>query len=194
MRKPVTLSIACIICLIALLATKPMAFAQAGSTGGTIGKTDKSLSGGEEQRQPVKRNSGDRNATAAPATISGKWSWQAKCEGGSTSTGDFNFDQNTDGTFSGSCHSISGAVPCSVFLGGSPAIKRRLLCDGGMFLAAMKTLMNLRLLVVAKAWKALNTRCMAEFVRIKSNDFPVALNNEHAVSTRHDLRRRSSRS
>ena len=117
MRKPVTLSIACIICLIALLATKPMAFAQAGSTGGTIGKTDKSLSGGEEQRQPVKRNSGDRNATAAPATISGKWSWQAKCEGGSTSTGDFNFDQNTDGTFSGSCHSISGAVPCSAISG-----------------------------------------------------------------------------
>jgi hypothetical protein len=49
MRKPAALGIAGIICLIAFLATDQTALAQAGSTGGTIGKTDKSVSGGEEQ-------------------------------------------------------------------------------------------------------------------------------------------------
>jgi hypothetical protein len=48
MRKSVTLGIVCIICLIAFLATDRMAFAQAGSTGGTIGKTDKSALGWRE--------------------------------------------------------------------------------------------------------------------------------------------------
>ena len=53
MRNPVTLGSVCIICLISLLVTDRMAFAQAGSTGGAIGKTDKSVSGGEEQtREP----------------------------------------------------------------------------------------------------------------------------------------------
>jgi hypothetical protein len=47
MRKSATLGIAGIICLIALLATDRMLFAQ-GSLGGTIGKTDKSASGGRQ--------------------------------------------------------------------------------------------------------------------------------------------------
>jgi hypothetical protein len=54
MRKPVTLGIVGIICLIALLCTDRTAFAQAGSTGGTLGKTDKSASGGEEQAAPLR--------------------------------------------------------------------------------------------------------------------------------------------
>jgi membrane-associated protease RseP (regulator of RpoE activity) len=49
MRKSVTLGIVFIIYLIALLAVDRTAFAQAGSTGGTIGKTDKSVSGGEDK-------------------------------------------------------------------------------------------------------------------------------------------------
>lgn len=49
MRKPVTLVMVAINCLIALLAFDRIALGQAGSTGGTIGKTDKSVSGGEEQ-------------------------------------------------------------------------------------------------------------------------------------------------
>ena len=47
MRKPVTLGIIAISCLIALLANGRVALAQAGSIGGTVGKTDKSASGGE---------------------------------------------------------------------------------------------------------------------------------------------------
>jgi hypothetical protein len=49
MRKPVTLGIVGISCLFALLAADQTALAQAGSTGGTLGKTDKSASGGEQQ-------------------------------------------------------------------------------------------------------------------------------------------------
>ena len=38
--------------LAALVAADEIAFAQAASTGGTLGKTEKSISGGEEQREP----------------------------------------------------------------------------------------------------------------------------------------------
>jgi hypothetical protein len=116
MRKPGTLGTVAIVCLIALLAVERIALGQAGSIGGTIGKTDKSVSGGEEER-PGDRKSGHRRATATPATISGKWSWRAKCEDGSAWTGEFNFDQNSDGTFSGNCRVISGPVSCSAVSG-----------------------------------------------------------------------------
>jgi hypothetical protein len=52
MRKSITLGIVGISCLIALLATDRIALGQAGSTGGTLGKTDKSASGGEEVVPP----------------------------------------------------------------------------------------------------------------------------------------------
>jgi hypothetical protein len=52
MRKSVTLAVVAISCLIALLAVDRVALGQAGSTGGTIGKTDKSVSGEEEQTPP----------------------------------------------------------------------------------------------------------------------------------------------
>jgi hypothetical protein len=45
MRKSVALGIVVISCLIALLSTNRIALGQAGSTGGTLGKTDKSASG-----------------------------------------------------------------------------------------------------------------------------------------------------
>jgi hypothetical protein len=57
MRKSVTLGIVGISCLIALHVADRAAFAQAGSTGGTLGKTDKSASGGEEQQQTKPRRS-----------------------------------------------------------------------------------------------------------------------------------------
>ena len=52
MRKPVTLGIVYIMCFIPSLATDRIALGQAGSIGGTIGKTDKSASGGEEVVPP----------------------------------------------------------------------------------------------------------------------------------------------
>jgi hypothetical protein len=50
MRKSVVLGIAGIICLIALLDLNRIALGQAGSIGGTVGKTDKSASGGEDAK------------------------------------------------------------------------------------------------------------------------------------------------
>jgi hypothetical protein len=116
MLKPVTLGIVGLSCLVALLATDRIALGQAGSIGGTIGKTDKSVSGGEEET-PGGRKSGHRNAAAAPASISGKWSWRAKCENGDNYTGEFDFDQNADGTLSGNCSVITGPNSCGALSG-----------------------------------------------------------------------------
>jgi hypothetical protein len=44
-----SISIAVVCCLIALFRADRTALAQAGSTGGTLGKTDKSASGGDNQ-------------------------------------------------------------------------------------------------------------------------------------------------
>jgi hypothetical protein len=46
MTKLIAIAVVC--CLAALVAADGYAFAQTGSTGGTLGKTDKSVSGGEE--------------------------------------------------------------------------------------------------------------------------------------------------
>jgi hypothetical protein len=58
MRELITLGIVAISCLIALLATDRIAFAQAGSTGGRIGKTDKSAV--EKSRRVNLRREGQR--------------------------------------------------------------------------------------------------------------------------------------
>jgi hypothetical protein len=54
--------LACVwpIALFALVGGATLAFAQAGSTGGTIGKTDKSVSGGEEQT-PERKTAGQND-------------------------------------------------------------------------------------------------------------------------------------
>jgi hypothetical protein len=63
-------------------------FAQAGSTGGSIGKQDKSISGGEEPAHldrrtnatpPHLRSSAPKRLTAA--SIEGSWDWEASCKG-----------------------------------------------------------------------------------------------------------------
>lgn len=64
-----------------LLAAGPEAFAQAGSTGGTIGKTDKSESGSEPAAtapasQPRKPSGAARNVPASSCNrMPGSWSW-----------------------------------------------------------------------------------------------------------------------
>jgi hypothetical protein len=63
-----------------LVAIDTEAFAQAGSTGGTIGKTDKSESGGgppsPAEAQPRKPSGASRNAPASSCSrMPGSWSW-----------------------------------------------------------------------------------------------------------------------
>jgi hypothetical protein len=114
MRKSIVISAGIVTCSMAiLLGANRTALAQAGSTGGTIGKTDKSTSGGEDE-SPGRRKSGHRQAASAsvsastPSTISGRWSWRTKCNSDTIWTGEFDFDQSASGAVSGSCRLISG--------------------------------------------------------------------------------------
>lgn len=105
MRKSVTLGIVGIICLIALPATDRMALAQAGSTGGTIGKTDKSVSGGDKETEPQRsiRSSKARTTEASScAKLAGVWSW--------FTNGDVTF--KTNGSFVQPQVSLSGNWTC----------------------------------------------------------------------------------
>jgi len=67
------------------------ALAQSGATGGTLGKTGKSVSGAAviKKAPPAKRsNEAARQSTAAPAT-NGTWHWTARCGLSGTWTGTF---------------------------------------------------------------------------------------------------------
>lgn len=66
-------------------AQQQVAFAQSGSTGGVIGKQDKSVSGGEEPQTPPPARPASKPSTATPAKhseesggcgkIAGTWTW-----------------------------------------------------------------------------------------------------------------------
>jgi hypothetical protein len=101
MRKFITIcAIASICWMDALLFTHTTALAQAGSTGGTIGKTDKSASGGEEHQTTARKSATSHNsgeAQALPRTIrlvensfAGTFSITLRSSGG----------KNYEGTFS----------------------------------------------------------------------------------------------
>ena len=86
MGKAIAPSGMAVLAVLALTATSNSSFAQAGSTGGTVGKQDKSLSGGEETSAPRRDT---RPGKPAPATSSsppreketrcmaivGTWTW-----------------------------------------------------------------------------------------------------------------------
>jgi hypothetical protein len=83
-RNPVYLGAVATACLIALLAIDRMALAQVGSIGGTIGKTDKSASGGEDLQSAIgnrdPRNSAGKTAPKRSSggceRIIGVWTWR----------------------------------------------------------------------------------------------------------------------
>jgi hypothetical protein len=86
------------------LASDRIAFAQAGSTGGTIGKTDKSVSGGEEatlspSARPSTRDV--KNPSAIAPSIAGQWRWTADCSDGSHFHGVFDLSPTSGGQFTG---------------------------------------------------------------------------------------------
>jgi hypothetical protein len=79
MRKSI-IPIIGICSMAALLSTDTASFAQAGSTGGTIGKTDKSVSGGEEPQGDKKAGRGAAAATKQAGNgcsrVAGRWQWK----------------------------------------------------------------------------------------------------------------------
>ena len=78
--------------------------AQSGAIGGSIGKPDKSVSGTTQPHKQVRKRTIKAVANTKPSrTISGRWIWSATCDDGSKWSGEFSFEQNPDGTLTGSC-------------------------------------------------------------------------------------------
>src|SRR5271168_1581543 len=65
-------------CVAMLMPLPVTAFAQAGSTGGTIGKTDKSAVG-ESAQSPRALQTIQPDRAGPHPPISGKWLWEARC-------------------------------------------------------------------------------------------------------------------
>jgi hypothetical protein len=81
-----------------------LAFAQAGSIGGTIGKTDKSVSGEEsaaEPRTPAKSRSRGASDKSSEVSVVGRWRWIAECSNGHW-LGEFDLAETSRGEISGS--------------------------------------------------------------------------------------------
>jgi hypothetical protein len=96
--------------LTALIATDRIVFGQAGSTGGTVGKQDKSISGGEEPHQRAKaKPRGSAIGEMPTRSISGKWAWTAKCDDASDWAGTFELMQSSDGAITGSAAGNDGS-------------------------------------------------------------------------------------
>lgn len=100
-----------LLAILIFLACSSLAFGQAGSTGGTIGKTDKSVSGGEAapetQTQTKSRSKGqqpaDRGRSDRPSVVSvaGRWRWIADCPDRRWE-GEFDLSETSPGHISGS--------------------------------------------------------------------------------------------
>jgi hypothetical protein len=89
-------------------AQSQVAFAQSGSTGGVIGKQDKSVSGGEDvaephavkksQRRPIEGSVSDRSSDVS---VVGRWHYSADCASGHWQ-GELDLAEMSKGQFSGS--------------------------------------------------------------------------------------------
>jgi hypothetical protein len=113
------------------------AFAQAGSTGGFIGKTDKSISGegAAEPNTPAKSRSRsqraiDRGSSDQPSDVSaaGRWRWTADCPARSWQ-GEFDLAETSRGQFGGSFSGTSwydaGTITDGRVNGGSVSFTRK---------------------------------------------------------------------
>jgi hypothetical protein len=90
------------------------AFAQAGSTGGTLGNTDKSISGEREeprQRDPHENRTRERSAPSTPSAVfvTGQWHWTADCQSGHYN-GAFTLSEASGGQFGGGQISFTRTV------------------------------------------------------------------------------------
>jgi hypothetical protein len=140
MHKPITICAVAGICsMLALLPAATTALAQAGSTGGTIGKQDKSVSGGEERTVPKRsaRPTGSREThSTACGKLAGVWSWFVN--------GDVFI--KADGTFAQPQARLTGTWLCDgtnvVMLWSHGATDRLTLSPDGMHLSGTNGLMT----------------------------------------------------
>lgn len=94
--------------IVPLLAGGSLALGQAGSTGGTLGKTGKSMSGEESPpaqetrtKPPAKRGNTDAPDQPAGVSVAGRWRWDADCTVGHWQ-GEFDLTETSRGHFNGS--------------------------------------------------------------------------------------------
>ena len=101
--------LATVICVLATAAPSLLVLAQQpGSTGGTIGKTDKSASGGESAHQTgspsvgtTKRRNEATRSVATSGAVAGRWHWSADCSDGVRYAAEFTLSDVSDGRFTG---------------------------------------------------------------------------------------------
>ena len=86
MRRHATIGVALLALSQLVSANASSAFAQGGSTGGTIGNEDKSISGSRlPAAPPAKRPAADTRETPSGASknsLIGRWRWHAQCDNG----------------------------------------------------------------------------------------------------------------
>jgi len=94
--------------------------------GGTIGKTDKSVSGGDEAPQP-NQSKREHRAASWPSghDVSGRWRWTADCPDGRW-TGEFDLSETPAGQFGGSFTGDSSAITDGHVHNGSVSFMRRM--------------------------------------------------------------------
>jgi hypothetical protein len=110
MRTPLLLLTACAVALCPAAAT-----AQSGSTGGTIGKQGKSVSGGGERNEPAPRRGREAAPERTPqpsaarkeVSLAGRWNVVETCVSGNFPLV-YQIQQGSDGRFSGTARSAEG--------------------------------------------------------------------------------------
>jgi hypothetical protein len=127
-----------VLAIMMFLAGGSLAFGQAGSTGGTIGKTDKSVSGGESAaeprtpaksrskiQQPIDRNISDRSSEVS---VAGRWRWIAVCPSGRWQ-GEFDLagtsQEQISGSFAGTSWHDVGTITDGHVNGSSVSFTRK---------------------------------------------------------------------
>ena len=106
--RPLGFALAVAVIGLAMTACPPTsALAQGGSTGGTLGKHDKSVSGGLERstsRRPVPKKPARRQSETGPpaaSSVAGAWRWSQDCASGRSYKGTFDATPRAGGTFTG---------------------------------------------------------------------------------------------
>src|SRR5262249_32571665 len=91
--------------------------AQAGSTGGTLGKPDQSLSG-DKQKGPAPKPQGSAKPAGESSrpsyTLSGAWDYTQDCQIGSY-RGNFQFSQTGAHSLRGTAHQVSPQISSEIF-------------------------------------------------------------------------------
>jgi hypothetical protein len=124
-----------LLAVILLLAAGSLALGQAGSTGGTLGKTGKSLSGEDSPAAPETRTKprtkeADRDSSdqSPGVSVAGRWRWDADCGAGGHWQGEFDLNETSRGHFNGSFAGTSphdvGTITNGIISGGSFSFTR----------------------------------------------------------------------